>query len=945
MKKSLQLLGLCWLVVQGGDILAQHRYHDRNHEGTCGNPSCFQSEIVKAEKTSAHCTAYQIKVWFEDKCQHALSHYTVAIPCGDVKGLSNSENWKQEFGYDPTTHLSGFKIDDIPNFGDRSTCAVQSFTVNFTLCDDSNKCQDTLRCWQPIVAYKAGRDVYYDTLINTCPSSLVASIQKKDASCYGTADGTLNVTVSEGDAPYTYMWSTGATQASLTGVSAGNYSVTVTDASGEQVVLQTTVLQPAQIVVTGTAHNASCSGKADGAISIDVSGGQGNYAYAWSNGAITEDLTGLKAGSYTVTVKDSAGCSVQKTIEVANSIQVTASAIVTPSACGKANGVIDITVSGGTAPYTYTWSNGQTTEDLQNLAPGTYKVTIADANGCTAELSVILRENNTLRLSAAVKQTSCQDDASGAIDLVTAGGTAPYTYLWSNGATTEDLSGLTAGIYKVTVTDANGCTATLQVSVSKKTFVIGNQITQPKCHGDATGSIVLTPSGGTAPYTFIWSNGATGNTVTNLPAGTYTVTVTDATGCSRQVTFIITDPPAITAATTVNNTQCGAEGKYSVDLTVSGGTAPYTYAWSNGAITQDLDSLHSGTYTVQITDANGCTASTTVTIPTGSSSWTCLIDAPTNTPNCGSTGNTLSTPVSGGTYQWSVQSSDGQWAISANATTSSITYTAGGTNSSATFNLTLTKDGCTQTCTYTVATCTSDSTGGEDPGGEDPGNNESCETCFDSSIKTVSSSGSCITYQATVSTNGDCRHDLSHWVIAIPCGAVSSYTNSLGFDMEFGKDPTTGLYGLKVDNVSNFGNEQASFTVSFTVCAEGSSCFEKLKNWNPVVAYKAGQCVAYDTIHGGGGSDNPDDNPVCGYPNPFHDKIKFRWTCQDDDHVEIHLIDKCGNRVYQVFKGDVHKGNDYNAEVPADALHDDFYIYSFTSTKKRPVYGKLVRRH
>jgi hypothetical protein len=928
-------------MLQSGEIFAQHHYHNKDHHGSCGNTSCFQSEIVKAEKTGEHCTAYQIKVSFEGRCDNALSHYMVGIPCGKVEGLSNSENWKQEFGYDKTTKLDGFKIDDIRNFGEGR---LKSFLINFTLCSYSDKCDDKLDCWQPVVAYKAGRNVYYDTLTNSCPASLAAAIQKHDVSCYGAADGAVSVTVSEGEAPYTYTWSNGSNQPSLTGVAAGTYSVTVQDATGAQVSLQATIAQPTQIAISNTVTNASCSGKADGAIDVSVTGGSGGYTYVWNTGATTQDLASLKAGAYTLTVKDSTGCTAQKAITVTDNTQITIAATLTQPGCNQTNGAINITVTGGTAPYTYVWSNGQTTEDVQALAPGTYKVTVADANGCTAELSAVVRENNTLKLTAVVKQTSCLDDASGAIDLVITGGTGPYTYVWSNGAITEDLSSLTAGIYKVTVTDANGCTATLQVSVSKKTFIIGNLVTQPKCYGDATGSITLTPSGGTSPYTFIWSTGATGNTVTNLPGGTYTVTVTDATGCSRLVTFIITDPPAISAVTSINNAQCSAEGHYSVDLAVSGGTAPYTYTWSNGATTQDLDSLSSGTYTVQITDANGCATSTIVTIPTGSSSWACLINAPAATPNCSSTGNTLSTSVTGGTYQWSVQSSDGQWTITANASTGSITYTAGGTNSSATFTLTMTKNGCTQTCTYTVATCTSDSTGGEDPGGEDPGNTESCETCFDSSIKTVSSSGSCITYQATVSTDGACLHDLSHWVIAIPCGSVSNYTNSLGFKMEFGTDPTTGLYGLKVDDVNNFGDKAASFTVSFTVCAERSSCLDKLRNWSPVVAYKAGRCIAYDTLNVNGGSDNPDDNPVCAYPNPFHGQIKFRWKCHEDDHVQIHLVDKCGKRVCKVFDGDVRKGNDYDAEVPADGLSDDFYIYCFTSTKKRPVYGKLVRR-
>jgi hypothetical protein len=853
--------------------------------------------------------------------------------------LTNSENWEQEIGYDPTTKLTGFKIDDIRNFGETS---LKSFTVSFKLCTSKEWCKEKLDCWQPVVAFKAGTNVYYDTLGKSCSSSpLVATIEHENVSCFGENDGVVSTNISEGEEPFTYLWSTGDTTASITGVGPGTYSVFITDASGENLELITLVTEPTEITVIDSIKNTSCSGQPDGAIDLSVTGGSGAYTYLWNNGLSTQDISALTPGTYTVVVRDSSGCTVQKSFVVTNGVQLSITAAATQPACTQSNGSINITVSGGTAPYTFVWSNGATTdEDIQNLAPGSYKVIVTDANGCKGELTYTLRENNTLRLNATVKQTSCLDDASGAIDLIVTGGTGPYTYTWSNGQTTEDLSGLTAGIYKVTVTDANGCSATLTVSVSKKTFQVGNVVVQPLCHGDDNGSITLTPIGGVSPYTYTWSNGATGNSISGLAPGTYTVIITDASGCSRQLVFIISDPLELTASVTVSNSQCSAEGSFAIDLTVGGGKNPYTYLWSNGATTEDLDSLQSGTYSVTIKDVNGCSITKEVVITPGTSSWACLINQPDSVATCGSTGNVLTTSVIGATYQWSVQSSDGGWSITQGAATGSIIYTAGGENSSATFTLTVTKDGCSQTCSYTAATCESDSTGGEDPGepGEPGSGDEDCEDCFDSSEEIISTDGSCTTYKITVSTNGNCRHDLSHWVVAIPCGEVKNYSNSEGWKMVIGKDPTTGLYGLKVDDIDDFGKTEGSFTVTFTVCSENTSCQEKLEDWQPLVAYKAGLCIAFDNL--GEGSEEPD--PVCSYPNPFRDNIKFRWTCREDDYVDLRIVDKTGKDVRHVFRGEVRKGKTYEFECSGTDLREDLYIYKFTS-KKKTAYGKLMK--
>lgn len=944
MKKRLLLLLLGWLLTSGNVTLAQTGAHGGGSQGWYWGPNtgCFRTEILKTEKVGDECTFYQFKVYYEGNCQHALSHYTVAIPCGEIKNLTNSKNWDQEYGYDPKTKLTGFKIDNIPDFGETS---LKSFLVTFKICTSKDWCEEKLDCWKPVVAYKAGTKVYYDTLSTSCPSPLVAKLDGKNVSCFEANDGSASAIVSEGKAPFTYLWSTGATTPSITGLPHGTYSVVITDASGEKLQLTTQITQPAQIVIAESITNAGCSGQPDGAIDISVSGGSGGYSYLWNNGTTTEDLSGVAPGTYTVVVKDSAGCSRQQSFVVANSSQMTITATAVQPSCTQSNGSIDITVNGGTAPYTFAWSNGATTEDLSDLAPGSYKVIVADAGGCISDLTYTLRENNTLRLNAAVQQTSCLDDASGAIDLIITGGTAPYTYVWSTGQTTEDLSGLTAGIYRVTVTDANGCSATLTVSVSKKTFQVGNIVVQPSCNGSSTGSITLSPTGGVAPYTYQWSTGATGNAITELLPDTYTVVVTDASGCSRQLTFIISEPSQLSASAVVSNSQCSTEGSFTIDLTVSGGTAPYAYQWSNGATTEDLDSLQSGTYSVIIKDINGCSVTKEVVINPGSTSWACLINVPDSIPACSSTGNVLTTFITGATYQWTVQSSDGNWSITQGNTSGSIVYTAGGENSSATFTLTITKDGCAQTCLYTMAACKSDSSGGEDPGepnepGEPGTGDEDCEDCFDSSKEILSSDGSCTTYKVTVNTNGNCKHELSHWVIGIPCGEVKNYSNSENWKMVVGKDPKTGLYGLKVDDIDGFGKYEDSFTVTFTICADMSSCKDLLKDWEPLVAYKAGQCIAYDKME----DDAEDPDPVCSYPSPFRDDIKFRWKCKEDDFVDLCIVDKWGKDIRRVFRGEVRKGKTYVFECSAADLREDMYIYKFKS-KKKTVYGKLMKGH
>ena len=686
---------------------------------TCDNHS-YSTEVIKEEPISETCTEYEIKVSYDGTRTFGLSHYSIAIPCGEIKDVSNSEQWKQVFGKDPTTGVYGLKIDDISGFGEGSP---DNFTIKFTWCSD-NSCDKTLGT----VAYKYGQCVDYDTLSHPVPpgdttktcSTLLASLQKRNVTCAESADGQLEAVIQDGQEPFVYAWSTGAITPTIQNLSAGMYSVTITDAKGNTLTLHETISAPAPIVVTESVSNPSCSGVADGSITLDVTGGTGSYTYSWSNGSSLQNLTGIPGGLYTVTVTDSSNCAVEKSFMLTNSSLISATASLRHPSCSQANGSIDITPNGGVAPYTYLWSNGATTEDITSLSAGTYTVKITDALGCSTDKSFAIQINNTLMVNYAVTSISCLGDALGAIDLSVAGGTPPYAIQWLDGPTTEDRTGLTNGSYTVKVTDAAGCSTQVSIYVFKKELTVATEVNEPVCSGDL-GSISLSVSG-VPPYTYTWSNGATGSAITDLPNGFYDVTVTDASGCGTTLYFLIFSPDALEMTSSISNTQCGVEGAYGIDVSVVGGQAPYTYLWSTGATTQNVTGLNTGTYSVAITDGAGCSIAREITVDAVSVGWSCLISPPTTPVVCGSAGNLLSTAVAGATdYLWTVTSTDNSWVITSDHDSTAV-YTAGAPGSSATFTLTITKNGCTQTCSYTTTSncIQKDNTGGGDPSSSDP---------------------------------------------------------------------------------------------------------------------------------------------------------------------------------------------------------------------------------
>jgi len=502
-------------------------------------------------------------------------------------------------------------------------------------------------------------------LVSDLPDTLVTIIEPDEiiidgfitqAQCGGN-DGAINISVTNDNPPYTYLWSNGATTEDVNGLSAGTYQVVVTNSTGCSDSMTFNLSNISSLNISSTVTQVTCSGGTNGVIDITPSGGTPAYTYAWSNGATTQDLTGLTDGTYTLTLTDNNGCVLNEDVVVGTlpAIDITLNNSANEF-CGQQNGSIDIDVTGGSGSYGYSWDNGVTTQDLSNINQGTYTVTVTDANSCTVNNAFTITNDVSncssfcyLTLTTnTVTDESCGDGA-GAIDLNINNPTNPFVVSWSNGAGTEDINNLSTGIYSVTVTDANQCTETLDVTVGNNTgtLAISNPlITNDNC-GNGNGSIDITVSGGTSPYAFAWSNGATTEDITGLMAGVNTVTITDAGGCTLTQSFTVGNNSPITETAIVLNENCG-NNFGSINLTVSGGQSPFTYAWSTGATTEDINNLTAGTYNVVITDNVGCQITSDYTVNNSASNMS-LSNITVTNEECGNGTGAIDILVVGGT--------------------------------------------------------------------------------------------------------------------------------------------------------------------------------------------------------------------------------------------------------------------------------------------------------
>jgi gliding motility-associated-like protein len=494
----------------------------------------------------------------------------------------------------------------------------------------------------------------------TQPDELTLQLSSINEHC-NKADGSITVNVSGGTGIYTYLWSTSSNSNQIGSLTAGTYTVSVTDQNNCQASSSAVLINiAAPIINTISVIDASCYNSATGSVDIEIQGGTPPYTYLWSNGNVTQDLTSVVAGSYTVTVTDTFACVTQSSFLINQPSELLLQVTVDDAGCNNNNGSILVVTSGGVGPYSYLWSDGSVNDNLQNLFAGSYTVTVTDFHSCTVQQNITVNNLNaaTVTLDSLI-DVSCKSGSNGAIYVTVSGGASPYTYLWSDNSVDEDLLNVPAGVYTLTVSDNNGCVSVYTDTINEPLPLLANAvITDAKCGLD-NGIITVTPSGGSLPYSFLWSSSASSSTISSLVAGDYTITVTDSRSCTVVDTFTVinTGSPSISLVK-VDSVSCNGLTDGAIDIDVAGGVGPYAYTWiGTTQITQDITGLQAGGYSVIVTDFVGCTSTNSYTVYQPSAiniSFPQLTNAA-----CGSNNGSIVVAVSGGDPGYSLLWSNG----------------------------------------------------------------------------------------------------------------------------------------------------------------------------------------------------------------------------------------------------------------------------------------------
>ena len=487
--------------------------------------------------------------------------------------------------------------------------------VSLPACDDSYDI--TLTVTNEENSIQCTPSTYTGTI--NVPSQLTLSVTGTDPLCYQACDGTASASASGGTGTLDYSWDNGAgNNPDAAGLCGGTtYTVLVTDQNGCTISGSFTPVDPSQVTLSVTGTDPLCYQSCDGTATATGAGGTGSLSYTWDNSAGNNaNATDLCGGTtYNVTVSDANGCTETGSFTPVDPTQIILTTSGVDPTCGNNNGEVSVNVSGGTPQYTYLWDDpaGQTTPTATGLYAGTYTVIVTDANGCTETATVIISDIGSPTITVTGVNVLCYGGSDGSATVDVSGGQSPYSYQWDDpgNQTTQDATGLLAGTYNVTVTDAVGCEATGQIIISEpEELLLTVTGTDPLCYLACDGTATATGSGGTGTLSYVWDNSAGNNAVaTNLCGGTtYNVTVTDENGCTNTGFFTPVDPPQILLSTSSTESTCG-ESNGTVSVIATGGTPGYTYLWDDPAsqTTPTATGLPSGTYTVVVTDINGCT--------------------------------------------------------------------------------------------------------------------------------------------------------------------------------------------------------------------------------------------------------------------------------------------------------------------------------------------------
>jgi len=482
----------------------------------------------------------------------------------------------------------------------------------------------------------------------TQPPAASVSVAQTSVTCFGQCIGSATATASGGVGAFSYTWTAptpsvivGQGTATVSALCAGNYTLTTNYGSACTVTPITfTISQPPQIQPNLTTTSVTCNGACTGIITSVPTGGTGPYNYTLTSttftgtvsNSVSATFNGLcasaTAGIYTLSIGDATGgCIRTQTINLSQPNALLVTATTTSITCGgSCNASLAGSAAGGTPAYSYTWTTPApatiVAPTINGQCVGTYTLNISDANGCTNQTVVTVAAPTTMTVQISPTSPSCFGGCNGTITSTVTGGTPTYTYNWSTGSNATSVSGLCAGNYSLTITDANGCIQTTATTVAPTpSITITTTAVPTNCAGSCDGSASALASGGTPPYVYSWNTipvtTNTTGTVAGLCSGNYVVTVTDANGCIQNANVIITSPPLLSVAVNSVVPSCniciGA-----ATITPAGGNPGYSYTWTpapgSGQNTPTPGGLCVGIYTVNVVDTKGCTVTRTINV-------------------------------------------------------------------------------------------------------------------------------------------------------------------------------------------------------------------------------------------------------------------------------------------------------------------------------------------
>ncbi len=472
-------------------------------------------------------------------------------------------------------------------------------------------------------------NIEYNTCIDTTINILVNPVSNADPSFSTSSicDGSGNQITFSGDTGGTFSFATPPNDLAEINPTTGtisnfsidsSYSIQYTVGSGACQQTQTQTTTAVSIISNEVITNVNCNNESTGKIKLNTSGGNNlNYSFLWSTGATLDSIANITAGNYTVTINDGV-CQKIESFTVIQPSEITITPSIDSVSCfGTSTGQIQLTTSGGTPNYFYNWSNNATTQNNQNLAAGSYTVTVTDNNSCNKVQNITVAEYPDITINETVNNNLCFGDSTGSISTIVSGGNPTFTYTWSNGSNNTNLNSVSSGNYSLTITDQNNCQKVKNnIQVSQPTALTIHDVTvnDLNCNNDASGTIEINTTGGTSSYSYLWSNSSTSVLISNLQANTFTVTVTDNNNCTQTKSYVLNEPLVLSNSQSTRDASCNGTLNGFAKVTAQGGNSGYVYNWSNGSSLDSISGVSAGTYYVTISDSKSCSITDTIVI-------------------------------------------------------------------------------------------------------------------------------------------------------------------------------------------------------------------------------------------------------------------------------------------------------------------------------------------